>query len=418
MIKRTKIRSNGITLLSEQNQSAGSVTAALFFKSGLLWEKEKEYGVTRFVQELLFRSRLASSPVGAVGQRTGRDHAVFFCEAPPENALAAIRMLASVTETGPFPADRIEAVRNDLLRERAAFVPSQEDETERLYFDLPAYAVPPIGTEKTLQTLTAAQLTRWRDQFFTRSNACFILTGCFSDGERKEIETFLRGLPPQKHKSLNLKPQFPPDQFFRTSAADRFLATDNDAGRIELLFEIDLCETKPVWAAILRRLLAEPQTGVLQAALTKAKLTDEVCSELRVYQGFAVLRLSCAVRHRDIPAAVTRLAEAVATCREEVPEAQIAPLLPYYAENRLYRHPSGADRAYELGLHNFILYTDDILLPEHCSADAMMEQLTQAADDVLIPDNALFLIYYNEKHGADLPAIRKSLAAARVRLFV
>ena len=46
MIKRTKIRSNGITLLSEQNQSAGSVTAALFFKSGLLWEKEKEYGVT------------------------------------------------------------------------------------------------------------------------------------------------------------------------------------------------------------------------------------------------------------------------------------------------------------------------------------------------------------------------------------
>ena len=417
MIKRTKIRSNGITFLYDQNQSAGSVTAALFFKSGLLWEKEKEYGATRFVQELLFRE-LAATPVGAAGQRIGRDHAVFFCEAPPENALAAIQTLASVTETEPFSTDRIEAVRSDLLRECASFVPAQEDETERLYFGLPAYAVPPCGTEQTIGNLTPTQLERRRTEYFNRANACFILTGDFSDSQLKEVETFLRELPPQKHRSLNLKPQFPPEQFFRTSAEDRYLPTESDVGRIELLFEIDLCETQPVWAAMLRRLLAEPRTGVLQTAMTKAKLTDEVHSELRIYQGFAVLRLSCAVFHRDIPAAVATLSESVAAFKEELPEAQAAALLPYYTKNRLARHTFGAERAYELGLHHFILYTDDIILPERRSIDDVMEQLTQAADDVLIPDNALFLIYYNEKHGADLPAIRKSLAASRVRLFV
>ena len=143
MIKRTKIRSNGITLISEQNQSAGSVTAALFFKSGILYEKERKYGVTRFVQELLFRSRLAAFPDGSVGERIGRDHAAFFCETSAESAVEAVRTLAAVTDAGPFSVELIEAVRGDLLRECAAFTPSQEDETERMYFDLPAYDAPP-----------------------------------------------------------------------------------------------------------------------------------------------------------------------------------------------------------------------------------------------------------------------------------
>lgn len=418
MIRRTKIRSNGITLLSEQNQSAGSVTAALFFKSGTAHEKEQDYGATRFTQELLFRSRLASSPVGAVGQRIGRDHAAFFCDAPAGSALQAVHALAAITDGKPFSEDLIETVRGDLLRECASFIPSREDETERLYFGLPAYAVPPHGTEKTLRTLTPAQLERRRGDYFNRANACFILTGDFSDSELKEAETFLRGLPPQKHKSLNLKPQFPPEQFFRTSAEDRFLPTDDDTGRIELLFEIDLCETKPIWAAMLRRLLAEPQTGVLQKAMTKGKLTDEIHSELRIYQGFAVLRLSCAAFHKDLPAAVTKLSETIAAFREGISEEQTGPLLSYYAENRLYRYAAGADHTYELGLHNYILYTDDIMLPERRSSDAVMERLTEAADDVLIPDNALFLIYYNEKRGADLPAIRQSVIKARIRLFL
>ena len=46
MIRRTKIRGNGITFLYEQDQSAGGVSAALFFKCGVNYEKEKEFGVS------------------------------------------------------------------------------------------------------------------------------------------------------------------------------------------------------------------------------------------------------------------------------------------------------------------------------------------------------------------------------------
>ena len=83
MLKRIKIRSNGLTLLYDQNQSAGSVTAALFFKSGVMYEKERELGVSRFVQELLFRQCAAGfSPDLTTEQVTGRDHGAILCTAP------------------------------------------------------------------------------------------------------------------------------------------------------------------------------------------------------------------------------------------------------------------------------------------------------------------------------------------------
>ena len=418
MIKRIKIRNNGITFLYEQDQGAGSVSAALFFKCGVNCEKEREWGVSRFVQELLYRQRPADTDGIAMERRMGRDHAVFLCETTPGSAVRTIRALAGLTETEPFSAEQTEAVRGELLRERAAFVPSREDETEQLYFGLPSYAVPVCGTEKTLSALTQRQLEKWRSLYYNRFNACFVLTGYFSDSELKEAETFLRELPPQPHKSLNIRPLLPERQFFRTSADDVFLPTQAETGRIELLLECDLGETKPVWAELLRDLLTAPGTGVLNADKDKERLTDTVGGTLRYYGGFAVLSLSCAVFHKDIAAAVEKMGAIVAEFKDDLSEKQAAPLLPRYRENRLYPHPEGADRAYELGLHNFIMYTDDIVLPEKCSMDAAMERLLEAADRILIPDNAVFLIYYNENRGADLNAIRRSAGRARIRLFV
>ena len=95
-----------------------------------------------------------------------------------------------------------------------------------------------------------------------------------------------------------------------------------------------------------------------------------------------------------------------------------APLLKDYAVNRLYRTDDNAHYAYDVGLHNFILFTDDLLLPEDISAEAATEALLTAADLILLPDNAVFTLYYNEKRGADPAAIKKRLAAARIRLFL
>ena len=419
MIKRTRIRSNGITFLYEQDQSADSVTAALFFKAGVLCERPREFGITQFVARLLLREITAGAPKElAFSLRCGRDHAAFLCTAPNDRAGEAVATLTRLFDAPPFDDAAIEQVRRKTLEELAAYTPTRADEEERLYFARDQYAVPLCGTERSAAALTAERLARWRATVFTRSNACFVVTGGFSDAAAKDITAFLREQPAQKHKNLNAKPVFPPDQFFRTSASDLFLPTQSDCGRIELLFEVDLGETKPVWAAMLRRLLTEPQTGALEEALTKAALTDAVRGQLRLYQGFALLSLSCAVFHRNIPNALARIAETLGAFKNSFPEKQAEALLPYYAENRLYRHAGGAERAYELGLHNFILYSDDIVLPDRCSADSAAEQLLEAIDHILIPDNALFIIHYNTAYGADLAAIRQRVTAARIRLFI
>lgn len=409
MIRRTKIRGNGITFLYEQNQSAGGVSAALFFKCGVNYEKEKEFGVSRFAQELLFRRLLASAGgCRAVFRRMGRDHAAFLCEAAPGNALRMLQALAGLTDLAPFSPEETAAVRADLLRECAARLPTWQ-EVEGLYFALPSYTVPAGGTERALRSLTGEQLEKWRGLYGSRSNACFVLTGAFGNDELKEAEAFLRELPPQPRKSLNTRPLLPERQFFRTSADDVYLPCKEEAGRISLLVECDLGETQPVWAALLRDVLAAPG---------ETERPYAVHSSLRYYGGFALLRLTVEAPHGGLPAAVEGLADAVADLKENLTEEQVAPLLPRYAENRLYPHPQGAGRAYELGLHNFILYTDDILLPDGCDTDEAMERLLEAADNVLLPDNALFVIHYNEKRGASLPAIKNSVAEARIRLFV
>ena len=416
MIKRTKIRSNGITFFYEQDLSAGSVTAALFFKAGVLWEKPREYGVTRFVSRLLFRGLTAGAPDElAFSLREGRDHAAFLCTAPKERAGETVSALARLFDT-PFDAASVEGVRRETLREIAAYAPTKSDKEERLYFERESYAVPLMGTAETVGALTAEQLERYRGLWFARSNACFVLTGGFSDGQGKEIEAFLRELPVQKHKNPNVKPTFPEEQFFRTSASDRLIPTDGDRATVTLLFDVDLCETKPVYADLLLRLLTDPEKGAVGAALRRQRLTDDLRGELRLYIGFAVLALSFGLPHDKAADGIAAMADALAECKEKLTEELAAPFFGRYRENRLYRRGDG-DRAYDIGLHNYIIYTDDIVLPEG-NADAVMERLQDAADHILIPDNAKFLVYYNEKQGADLAAVRRSVAAARVRLFV
>ena len=418
MIKRTKIRSNGITFFYEQNLSAGSVTAALFFKAGILWEKPRESGVTRFVSRLLFRELTAGAPRDlAFSLREGRDHVAFLCTAPSDRAGEAVAALARLFDATPFEAATVEEVRRETLREIATYEPTRADEEERLYFERDRYAVPLCGTAKTVAALTAEQLNDRRGGCFTPSDACFVLTGGFSDGQADGIEAFLRERPAQKHKPLNVKPVFPETQFFRTSACDRLIPTDSDRATVTLLFDVDLGETKPVYADLLRLLLTDPAEGAVSVALRKRQLTDAVRGELRLYTGFAALALSCDVPHDRTADSIAVMAETVAECKEALTEETAAPFFGRYRENQLYRRGDSADAAYDIGLHNFILYTDDVALPEDCSADAVMERLLDAADRILIPDNAEFLVYYNEKRGADLPAIRRSVTEARIRLF-
>ncbi|MBQ6066451.1 MAG: insulinase family protein [Clostridia bacterium] len=417
MIKRTKIRNNGITFFYEQNLSAGRVTAALFFKAGVLWEKPRKYGVTRFVSRLLFRELTAGAPEDLpFSLRCGRDHTAFLCAAPKELAGEAVAALARLFDAHPFDAASVEDIRRETLREIAAYAPTRADEEERLYFERDNYAVPLCGTANAVAALTAEQLDRWRDLWFARSNACFVLTGGFSDGQGKAIEAFLRELPPRKHKNLNVKPVFPEEQFFRTSASDRLIPTDDEGATVTLLFDVDLCESKPVYADLLRQLLTDPTDGAVCAALRREQLTGAVKGELRLYTGFAVLAISCDVPTEKLADGIAAMADAIAECKEELTEERAAPFFGRYRENRLYRRGDG-DRAYDIGLHNFILYTDDMTLPQDRN-DAVMEKLLDAADLVLIPDNMKFLIYYNEKQVADLAAVRRSLTAARIRLFV
>ncbi len=419
MLKRIKIRSNGLTFLYDQNQSAGSVTAALFFKSGVIYEKERELGVSRFVQELLFRQYASGFSADLLTEQSaGRDHAAFLFTAPPECAGEAVERLLRVFDEEPFGPAQIETVRSDMIRAAQTWKPSPEETQEALLFDRPQYAASPFGTERSLFSLTEDKLRQWRNAYFAPSNACLVVTGAVSNDDLNAVTALLRSLPARKRKTINTKQLFPADQFFRTSASDRLLPTEEPFASVSLQFEIDLGETKPVWADLLRRLLTEPPEGAVHTALTGRKLTDAVDGGLRLYRGFATLSLSCFTFHANAAECALLMAESAAEFKEKLREETVAPLLKDYAVNRLYRTDDNAHYAYDVGLHNFILFTDDLLLPEDISAEAATEALLTAADLILLPDNAVFTLYYNEKRGADPAAIKKRLAAARIRLFL
>ena len=206
--------------------------------------------------------------------------------------------------------------------------------------------------------------------------------------------------------------------FFRDSASDRLLPTEAPFAAVSLRFDIDLGETKPVYAELLRRLLEKHVSGRGMAAATRTKLTDRVNVDLNYYTGFAVLSLSCYTFHANTADCVSMLGNSAVAIKEGLNEEAVAPLLEDYAINRLYRTEDTSRYAYDVGLHNFILYTDDILLPQNINNENATEALMTAADLIMVPDNAVYTIYYDEQRGANPQAIRKRLAAARIRLFV
>ena len=84
------------------------------------YEKEKEFGVSRFAQDLLFR-RLPASAGGcrAVFRRMGRDHAAFLCEAAPGNALRMLQALAGLTDRDAGLTGNLNDPQSILLPEQS-----------------------------------------------------------------------------------------------------------------------------------------------------------------------------------------------------------------------------------------------------------------------------------------------------------
>lgn len=183
---------SGLPVLTAPAEGTESVTVLVFAGAGSRYEKQKERGISHFLEHMFFKggkkyrntrevSIAIDSKGGDFNAFTGKEYAGYYVKVAAEHAELACDVLSDMLLHAAFPADDIE-------RERGVII-----EEERMYQDTPMYRAgwdfeellfgdhplgwDTIGTEEVIRSVQQADFQKHKDQLYTPDNSVVTFAG-------------------------------------------------------------------------------------------------------------------------------------------------------------------------------------------------------------------------------------------------
>lgn len=315
-----------------------TATLAVALRGGSRYEEREEAGLTHFLEHMLFRGagERAGLPelmeaferVGGEPEAyTSEDAITLVLELDPARLREGAELLADVLLRPSFT--EIEAERALILEERLERVDAEGHpaDLEDLAMGL-AFAGHPLsrsilGRKSTIQSVTPADLHRWRERLVQRENVALAVAGPIEAAEAAAQLAPLAGLP--AGDALPLQPPLPPASGPRTT----FHRAEGPQTELRFCFRAP-GERDPAFPAlcVLVDLLDGGPTSRLPRELVDAGLAYNARAELVALPDGGLVALELAVAHRKVGEALETLRSLLAGLTEGVegPELERAAL--------------------------------------------------------------------------------------------
>ena len=193
---KKKELANGLVIIGEVNESAKSVAVGFFVKTGSRDESKQINGVSHFLEHMLFKGteRLNAFEVNKAFDRTGaqfnaatsEENTVFYAAVLPEYVIEVTGLWIELMR--PALRDEDFNIEKNVIKEEIAMykdIPSFDvmDKCRSLHFDSHPCGNSVLGSEESIDNLTAGQMLDYFTSRYAPNNMVFACAGNFDWGQ-------------------------------------------------------------------------------------------------------------------------------------------------------------------------------------------------------------------------------------------
>lgn len=190
-----QISKNGIRIIHEKMPYVRSVAIGLFVKAGSINETEKEWGLSHFIEHMLFKGTETRSAKmiaeqfdrigGDINAYTSKEMTCYYTTVLDHHAKEALTILADMFFNSRFDATDIQREKSVILDEIASVEDTPDDDVdERLWSVM--YPKHPIGrsiggVKEKIDTFTKEMIEKYIAKHYTAENIVISIAGNYDD---------------------------------------------------------------------------------------------------------------------------------------------------------------------------------------------------------------------------------------------
>nr|MBP9510354.1 insulinase family protein [Fusobacteriaceae bacterium] len=191
MIEIAKL-SNGIPVLMDYVDDLKSFTLGIFVKTGARHESQEEYGVSHYIEHMLFKgtktrsakeiSEIIDDCGGSMNAYTSRDTTCYYVKMLSDKLDLTLDIFADMFLNSTFTEDNLEKEKNVILEEIKMYEDIPEDTVHDLNLRFALnneYGNVVLGTEKTLKSITRERFLNYFNSRYVPENIGIAIAGNF-----------------------------------------------------------------------------------------------------------------------------------------------------------------------------------------------------------------------------------------------
>ena len=190
---------NGVQVVLAPASGSNLTTVNVWVRAGSAQDPPDRLGLAHYYEHMVFTgsdqfpgaaSDWIESRGGYVNASTYYDHTEYYTVIPSEHSRIAIELLADMVTRRTFTRKDMENERNAVMREKER---QEDDPSVRLLVDARQallganpYAMPVLGTEASIASITGEDLARWAERFYVPGNIVVVVVSDVEQGRLQE----------------------------------------------------------------------------------------------------------------------------------------------------------------------------------------------------------------------------------------
>lgn len=408
-MKKKMILKNGLSVIFDKNRNVSTVTYAIYFNVGSLYENKRNQGISHLVEHMFFR-RLNNisqkdlyfkmeSMAGTINGQTSVQYVCFDFTVVSEYAFEAFEILKEVFYNFNWTEAELIAEKKVVCRE-IDFRGSNFD-----YFDFyqtgsSNYAKPIKGTLESIEKLTLKEVNNWKKRFFSCNNACFIVTGNFSEEQGKKILTKLSELNPLSDIICSKKIFSPTNAFSRDDADSIFPRIDGDTADVSIVFDIDLSQNDYIESQIVYDAFCCGNGSKLSYILKDTYgLIDDMYSEILTINRYGRICISWSVIDSDLFESLNLFSKALKEFKSGITEDEFLSSIGFSTVNAIKYRDDTIGLAKQYGYFDFICDLPFLIEASVKRKNTLTkERIDEVINSIFVSSNMFVCVASNRKH--------------------
>ena len=398
---------NDLQISAYQLPHLHSLEMGIYFKGGSLYENRSNQGISHLLEHLCFRN-LNGLPLEQLYRRldamgtelngtTYGESVVFNLRVAPRFFDAAFDIMLRLFSPGKWTEEEISAEKQVVLRQIENWDEDFLSAMDSRYWR--NGALPGMGTAGSVNGMSAALIHQWKRKIFRPANACFVLTGNFSDGmlqNAAEVLGDLKDIGP----SLFEQP-LPPGYCMRDESSNVILNGDHDLAKVLLSFDIGPNLLHPACANMLSHMTGNGMSSALFMELReKQALVDDINSEIIRTGAFRRFDINYEVSHEQLVQSLETVFSILTRLRFYISGDQMERTRVYFVDNERMALDSAGSMNERLGfawLAGGNTDESDVETRILLHAELTAENIQDAAQAIFRPDTLSCYIEKNPK---------------------